>query len=298
MLNGTVKTTNEVVARGRVVHCRNRLGSAPTSSPRSGFTLIELLVVIAIIAILASLSAGALSRAKGEGKKAVCIGNFRQLQLAWEMYIDDQNRRLPYNRPSVGAGELEDLPNWVAGWLQTKDDWLDNTNTSKLVSAYGGIGVYLSEPKIFRCPGDKSVARISGFLYPRVRSVAMNDFMGPESDSPPASTLRSYRTLEDLAAGLPVENGFVLIDVHEDSIGNGMFIVPQPPAWAHFPASRHNGGATLSFTDGHVLCHKWQDPRTYQPVSGKYLYGVWQTNNLDMKWLHDRATAPKPLYAQ
>jgi prepilin-type N-terminal cleavage/methylation domain-containing protein len=83
----------------------------------AGFTLIELLVVIAIIAILASLSAGALSRAKGEGKKALCTGNFRQLQLAWQMYVDDNERHLPYNRGTLGVGEMEDWPNGLlAKW--------------------------------------------------------------------------------------------------------------------------------------------------------------------------------------
>jgi prepilin-type processing-associated H-X9-DG protein len=125
----------------------------------------------------------------------------------------------------------------------------------------------------------------------------MNDFMGTEDSASPMSTLRWYATLRDINAGLPVENGFVLIDVHEDSISHGKFIVPEPPAWAHLPASRHNGGAILSFTDGHVVFHKWKDPRTYQPVSGKVLYGLWQTNNVDIKWLYDRATAPKFLYA-
>jgi prepilin-type N-terminal cleavage/methylation domain-containing protein len=46
-----------------------------------GFTLIELLVV-AVIAVLAGLLLSALSRAKEEGRTAVCRGNLHQLGIA------------------------------------------------------------------------------------------------------------------------------------------------------------------------------------------------------------------------
>ncbi|MBI4664059.1 MAG: prepilin-type N-terminal cleavage/methylation domain-containing protein, partial [Verrucomicrobia bacterium] len=65
----------------------------PYPTPK-GFTLIELLVVIAIIAILASLLLPALSKAKEKGTMASCLGNQRNLILAWTMYADDNGDRL------------------------------------------------------------------------------------------------------------------------------------------------------------------------------------------------------------
>lgn len=73
---------------------RNR---APSRSSRSrGFTLIELLVVISIIAVLISILLPALSLAKEQGKKTVCMSNMRQIGSAIGMYLSDGNDNLPW----------------------------------------------------------------------------------------------------------------------------------------------------------------------------------------------------------
>ncbi len=62
-----------------------------------GFTLIELLVVIAIIAILASLLAPALAKAKHKAFSTQCVNNIKQISLSHSMFIADENRMIPYN---------------------------------------------------------------------------------------------------------------------------------------------------------------------------------------------------------
>jgi prepilin-type processing-associated H-X9-DG protein len=98
-----------------------------------------------------------------------------------------------------------------------------------------------------------------------------------------------------LLAHPPLETGAVFVDTHEDSIGSGYFAIEPPfrSTWDGFPGDRHRGG-TISFTDGHVTCHRWLDERTRVPVTGVHVSPMKQPGNKDIRWLQERATAVKP----
>jgi prepilin-type N-terminal cleavage/methylation domain-containing protein/prepilin-type processing-associated H-X9-DG protein len=64
-------------------------------SNRRGFTLIELLVVIAIIAILAAILFPVFAKAREKARTNTCMNNQRQIAVAFTMYAQDNNQKLP-----------------------------------------------------------------------------------------------------------------------------------------------------------------------------------------------------------
>jgi prepilin-type N-terminal cleavage/methylation domain-containing protein len=73
------------------------------------FTLIELLVVIAIIAILASFATPTIGSAIERGRSAKCVSNLRQIGVAVQQYIADNDNTfpsiVPKNTPPIQGHE-------------------------------------------------------------------------------------------------------------------------------------------------------------------------------------------------
>ncbi len=235
---------------------------------RYGFTLIELLVVIAILAILASLLLPALSRAKAKAQTVGCLNNLKQLQLCWQMYVDDNRDNLPHN-VAMNPGDLGNRGGWTAdpnSWLQG-NAWTDTTLTN--IQA-GVLYRYNQTPGIYRCPADKSTVRDQGLL-PRTRSVSMSIYMNWKPDPADGAFGTCWHRLGQIQNPNPAQAA-VFIDENEKSIQQAAFGINAPQSltlfnsplwtWVSFPATRHGQGGTLSFADGHAEFWRWLEANT------------------------------------
>ena len=62
---------------------------------KHGFTLMELLVVISIIALLMAILVPALGKAREVANRVVCLSHLRQLGIATQIYISDNDGFMP-----------------------------------------------------------------------------------------------------------------------------------------------------------------------------------------------------------
>ncbi len=257
-----------------------------------GFTLIELLEVIAIIAILASMLLPALSKSKLKAQGVKCLGSGRQMMHAWRMYVDDNQDKVPQ---SFGPNQ------WVNGDL----DFSANTSNwdVKQDLARSLLWTYCGKnADIWKCPADRSSVTVSGKVYPRVRSIAMNAWFNSTDVDGFGSGFRIYYKMSDVFNPGPART-WVFLDEREDSINDGEMVIgmtgypDQPTQWriVDYPASYHGGAGGLSFADGHSEIKKWRDARTMPLLKkGQKLdLNVSSPNNQDMFWMMERSTRRK-----
>jgi len=118
---------------------------------RRGFTLIELLVVIAIIGILAAMVFPVFARARESARKVVCLSNVKNIALALQMYLGDNNDTLPPTESGQAARDYV---------LAVKGEWSECTGGKAWqMNPYLRWPVimdeYVKNRDVWRCPSAK-----------------------------------------------------------------------------------------------------------------------------------------------
>jgi prepilin-type processing-associated H-X9-DG protein/prepilin-type N-terminal cleavage/methylation domain-containing protein len=201
----------------------------PLSHRTTGaFTLVELLTVIAIIGILAALLMPALEQAKARAKRIQCVGNQKEIGLAFHLFANDHGGKLPAQVSTNDGGSLE----FVAAGYQIHGPFYFS------FQHFRPLAGSLVTPKLLACPAD--LERWPATNFNQFNNANLSYAIGLVTDPDnPRAILAADRNLPACHHPPPGPTIAYLYITN----------APPPPFWG---AGLHENKGNILFTDGHV----------------------------------------------
>jgi len=242
-----------------------------------GFTLVELLVVIAVIALLMAILLPALTRAREQGKRAVCLHHLQQLFIAWTMYADNNNDKTVRG----DAGEYDSWhPNEIP-WVMKDYDAATLEQRREAIEK-GVLFRYTRDIRVYKCPTGQSE---------NIRMYSSVDSMNSADDAHMGFGAGAVM----IKVRQQIRKTYERIVFYDDGCfgdhAMGAFSIfvyknakPSSQCWWDEPPVRHGEGSTFAFADGHTEYHKWLDKQTIDFSLGILSNPCDTDGNEDMRW--------------
>jgi len=235
--------------------------------------LIELLVVIAIIAILTAILMPVLNKAREQGKRAACLSNLKQLQLAWGIYADENDEKIVNGEADEGndgqcimerggrhAYEMwwtgDDCASGYMGGAQLPEQ------TQLMAIQAGALFPYAKNVRLYRCPtGYRGEMRtysivdsINGLRRDGTYSGDVGVRVGP--------TVLWVKKRTEIRVPGPADRMVFLDEGRVTPDSYACHYVNE--RWWDPPHVRHGEGTNVSFADGHADYWKWKGQKTIE----------------------------------
>jgi prepilin-type processing-associated H-X9-DG protein len=202
------------------------------------FTLIEMLVVAGLILLLAGIALPVISRVRENGHATFCSNNMKQLGIAFQQYLQDNNSRFP------GGAQFQkwaDGGHWVTGGVGgVPTNWTDK-----------GLAEH-APGSDFDYQSPKEAYPEQGVLYPYVKNAStyVCPSMRDRQKRLSYSMNCALGGMSDVRVKTPSE--IILLVDEGRTLNDGYFWAVNNASSTDSLTSVHNGGGNILFVDGHV----------------------------------------------